>query len=93
MRILARPSFQRTFHKLPSDLQEEIKDSAAQLSHAFGKPHVHAGMGIRKLGGYFEFRVGLKWRVLFIVRSGEVVLVTVGDHDHIVAFVRGKPKG
>jgi hypothetical protein len=68
-----------------------VKYPAALLSEAFGKPHVHQGLGIRKVGKYFEFRVGLKVRVRFVVWKGDAVLVTVGDHDDIVRFVRENP--
>jgi len=37
-------------------------------------------------GPYFEFRA------LFVVRKADVVLVTVGNHDDIVRFVRENPK-
>ena len=70
-----------------------MRSTTALLPEAFGKPHIHAGLGVRKVGKYFEFRVGLKWRVLFMIRKGDVVLVTVGNHDDIVRFVRENPKG
>jgi hypothetical protein len=53
---------------------------------------VHQGLGVRKVGKYFEFRVGLRLRVLFLVRKGDAVLVTLGDHDEIARFVRESPK-
>lgn len=92
MTIFSRPSFERAFRKLSSQAQAEIKTRALLLPEAFGKPHIHAGLGVRKVGPYFEFRAGLKWRVLFVIRQGDVVLVTVGNHDNIVRFVRENPK-
>jgi hypothetical protein len=91
--ILSRPSFERAFSKLTSEAQAEVRTRAALLPQAFGNPHVHAGLGVRKVGKYFEFRAGLKCRVLFVVRKGDVVLVTAGNHDEIVRFVRENPKG
>ena len=93
MTILSRPSFDRAFRDLSPEIQAEIRSAAALLPEAFGKPHVHAGLGVRKVGKYFEFRVGLKCRVLFMIRKGDAVLVTVGHHDDIVRFVRDNPKG
>ena len=92
MKVLSRPSFERAFKVLSAEAQKEVKAAAVLLPDAFGKPHVHAGLGIRKLGNYFEFRVGLKTRVLFLIRKGDVVLLTVGNHDDIVRFVREMPK-
>ena len=92
MTILSRPSFDRAFRDLTPETQADVRSAAALLPEAFGKPHIHAGLGVRKLGKYFEFRVGLKWRVLFVIRKGDAVLVTVGDHDNIVRFIKGNPK-
>jgi len=91
--ILSRPSFERAFRALSPKTQAELRAAAAALPEAFGKPHVHAALGVRKVGKYFEFRVGLKLRVLFLLRKGDAVLVTVGDHDDIVRFVKDNPKG
>ena len=93
MTVLSRPSFERAFKDLTAEIQAAVRSAAALLPEAFGKPHVHQGLGVRKVGKYFEFRVGLKWRVLFVIRKGDAVLVTVGDHDDIVRFVRENPKG
>ena len=93
MTILSRPSFERAFNDLSPETQAEVRSAAALLPEAFGKPHVHQGLGVRKVGKYFEFRVGLKRRVLFVIRKGDAVLVTVGDHDDIVRFIRENPKG
>lgn len=93
MTVLTRPSFERAFKELHAETQAEIRSAAALLPEVFGKPHVHQGLGIRKLGKYFEFRVGLKLRVLFLLRKGDAVLITVGGHDEIVRFIRDNPKG
>jgi len=91
--VLSRPSFERAFKALSPETQAQVRSAAALLPEAFGKPHVHQGLGVRKLGKYFEFRVGLQHRVLFLLRKGNAVLVTVGDHDDIVRFIKDNPKG
>ena len=93
MTILSRPFFERAFKDLSPETQSEVRSTAVLLPEASGKPHVHQGLGVRKVGKYFEVRVGLKWRVLFVIRKGDAVLVTVGDHDHIIRFIRENPKG
>ena len=87
MTIFTRPSFERAFENLSPEIQAEITAAAGLLPQAFGKPHIHQGLGIRKVSKYFEFRVGLKVRVLFVLRRGDAVLVTVGNHDDIVRFI------
>ena len=88
MNVFTLPSFDRAFKKLTSQDQAQVREAATQLPAAFGKPHVHAGLGLRGLGPFLEFRAGLKLRVLFRVNRGDAVLVTVGDHDDIRRYVK-----
>ena len=88
MKIFTRPSFDRALKNLSAEERLEIKSAAVKLSEAFGKPHIHAGIGLRRVGKYFEFRAGMKLRVLFVIDQGDAILVTVGNHDDIARFVR-----
>jgi mRNA-degrading endonuclease RelE of RelBE toxin-antitoxin system len=88
--VLRKTSFERAFKKLRADRQEEIRDAARRLPEAFKSPHVHSGLGIRRMGNYFEFRVGLDLRVLFLVVDGDIILETVGNHDEIRRFIKEK---
>ena len=87
--ILRRPSFDRALSKLTSDQQARVNDSISRAEGAFGHPHLHAGIGLRPIGNFFEFRAGLGLRVLFVASRGDLILVTVGNHDHIARFIRG----
>lgn len=86
--ILRRPSFDRAFRKLTSQQQNGVNASLLRLEQSFGRPHLHAGIGVRTLGSFFECRAGVDLRVLFVVRHGDLVLVTVGNHDDIRAYIR-----
>ena len=88
MRIFYRPAFARSFKGLSAAEQQDVRAAQAQLSKAFGRPHLHAGLGIRRFGNYFEFRAGLKLRVLFVIESGDAVLVTVGNHDDVRRYIK-----
>jgi mRNA-degrading endonuclease RelE of RelBE toxin-antitoxin system len=88
MNILARSSFLRAMRKLSAQQQEEVRASAKLLSSTFGKPHMHAGLGLRRFGPFFEFRVGLDVRVLFTIDHSDAILQTVGNHDEIRRFVK-----
>jgi len=88
VRILYRPSFARAFKALTAHQQQDVRSAQAQLGEVFGRPHLHAGLGIRRVGDYFEFRAGLKLRVLFVIESGDAVLVTLGNHDEVRRYVR-----
>ena len=61
----------------------------ARLPDAMGKPHVHAGLGIRKLRkAMFEVRAGLQTRVLFARESGDLVLVFAGSHSQVRTWLK-----
>ena len=86
--ILRRPSYDRAYGKLTPQQQERVNAALIRLEASFGQPHAHAGIGVRSVGSFFECRAGLDLRVLFVVRHGDLVLVTVGNHDHIRAYIR-----
>ncbi len=87
--ILTRPSYERAFARLSPQQKARVNTAVELLQPTFGRPHLHGGLGLRAVGSYFEFRAGLGLRVLFVVSGGDLILVTVGNHDHIARFIRG----
>lgn len=88
MNVFTLPSFDRVFKKFSPEDQAGIRQQAAKLPASFGEPHVHGGLSVQRLGPFFEFRVGLKLRVLFRFNQGDAFLVTAGNHDEIRRYVR-----
>ena len=89
VRILTRPSYLRSLKKFDGRELAEINAAIALLPEAMGKPHIHSGLSIRKLGRTtFEIRAGLQTRVLFARESGDIVLVFAGDHDEVRAWLK-----
>jgi hypothetical protein len=86
--ILTRPSWQRAFKKLAAEQQQRVRSALARLEQSFGRPHQHAGLGLRSIGPYYECRAGLDLRILFVARHGDLILVTVGNHQTIARFVK-----
>jgi hypothetical protein len=86
--ILTRPSYDRALSKLSTQQQHRVGQAVGQLERSFGRPHLHAGIGVRSVGGFFECRAGLDLRILFVSHAGDLILVTVGSHDHIARFIR-----
>ena len=87
--LLTRPSFNRAFAELSPQQQHRVEAAKARLEQTFGRPPLHSGVGLRSIGSFFEFRAGLGLRVLFVSSGGDLLLVTVGNHDHIARFIRG----
>jgi mRNA-degrading endonuclease YafQ of YafQ-DinJ toxin-antitoxin module len=55
----------------------------------FGTPHLHSGLGVRRLRrNYFECRAGLQIRLIFRAERGLLYFVTLGNHDEIQRFLK-----
>jgi len=75
--------------KLPAGERAAVVTALAALPHQFGWPHLHSGLGIRRLrSGMFEFRASRALRGLFLWRQGEIRVEFVGDHDDIRHYLR-----
>ena len=88
MNIYQRPAFLRAVKKLPPEEQALVRQRARRAAQIIGHPHLHSGIGLRPFGRYREFRAGLKLRCLFLLESGDMHLVIVGNHDEIAAYIR-----
>jgi hypothetical protein len=89
LRIAAEKNVSAAVARLAPDQQLEVLSVLRSLPVAFGRPHTHAGLGLRQLRrGVFEARIDLKLRVLF-VREGDLLVVkAVGDHGEIRHYLR-----
>lgn len=71
--------------------EEEVSATLRLVLEGFGRPHVHSGLGIRKLSGrLYECRTGLAWRLIFEARTGVLTFDFAGDHDEVQNYLRGK---
>lgn len=60
-----------------------------ELGNAFGKPHGHSGLGIRKLrADLLECRIGLGLRLLFRVSPDSLILRFIGSHGEVQKYLR-----
>ena len=73
--------------------EEQLFDLAGrlrQLQEAFGQPHRHAGIGLRKLrGNVYELRLSRDLRVLFLhIKPNILRLVMCGNHVDVRRFLK-----
>ena len=89
-RILAiDPAVIRRLRALPKSEKVECLLALCDLVDGFGQPHVHSGLGIRKLGGkLFECRGNRGLRFLFQDRGAELYISFLGNHDEIRTLLR-----
>lgn len=79
--------------QLPPDVRAAASEAIANVATAFGHPHQHGGLGLRKLGRYsYEVRAGLQWRVVFFLDGDTLTAFDVMDHNEVRRWVRGQIK-
>lgn len=82
-KVLAR------LRELPRTERAECLLALCELTEAFGRPHAHSGLGIRKLGNkLFECRGSLALRFLFQDRPADLFVSFLGNHDEIKALLK-----
>jgi hypothetical protein len=78
---------------LQADKKAECIKILKAIPAGFGKPHVHQGLGIRQLRpGQYEARCGLDLRAVFVREGNFLVIMTVGNHDHVRTWLKAHKK-
>ena len=69
---------------LPEAEKQDCWLELDRLCGEFGRPHLHSGLGIRKLRRHaFECRAGLHWRLIFQDTAEGLIVVFLGTHDEV----------
>jgi mRNA-degrading endonuclease RelE of RelBE toxin-antitoxin system len=93
IRVLLSERIKKTADKLPPVVREKAAKAIAAVGSAFGDPHQHRGLGLRKLARLsYEIRVHLQWRVVFIHDGKVLVAYDVMNHDEISLWLKGQRK-
>jgi hypothetical protein len=83
------PAVLRRLRELPKSEKTECLLALCELVESFGRPHIHSGLGIRKLGNkLFECRGSLTLRFIFQDRPADLFVSFLGNHDEIKALIR-----
>ena len=90
MKIVLAERFQRDVRTLPEDRLSAVFQAILSLPKAMGEPHIHSGLGIRKIhrSGIWEARVGLGLRLVFAVEDQVITLLRAGTHEDIQRYLR-----
>jgi mRNA-degrading endonuclease YafQ of YafQ-DinJ toxin-antitoxin module len=87
--LVIDPDVQKHRRALPKEQCADVVLKLLELGNAFGKPHEHSGLGIRKLrADLFECRIGLGLRLLFRVSPDALILRFIGSHDEVQKYLR-----
>src|SRR5256885_1738050 len=80
-------SWDRWSKRRSEDELLEVNQRITELVQAFGRPHAHAGLGIRRLeGNAFEFRISRGLRVVFLfLKPLTLRMIMIGNHNDVRA--------
>jgi mRNA-degrading endonuclease YafQ of YafQ-DinJ toxin-antitoxin module len=88
VRLVLLPSFDRAVSKLSLEQRARVEAALQAVRSAYGSPHAHGGIGVRKLyAGLFECRAGLGLRLVFRAVPGELRFAFVGTHDQVARYL------
>lgn len=90
MRIALTERFQKGFAGLRDPDRTALFDVMLALPKALGQPHLHTGLGLRKVhpSGIWEGRVGLGLRIVFGIEAATLTLVRAGTHAEVRRYLR-----
>lgn len=87
--VLLNPRFLAALKNLGEADVARTEEALRLLPECFGKPHLHAGISIRRLRkNVFECRAGLKIRLLFRADADALEFFFVGSHDDVRRLIR-----
>lgn len=89
MRIETAKSFGRSLRRRTDDELKSVANAMQSAAATFGRPHLHTGIDIRRLGrNLFECRVGIDLRLVFRSERDALVFVLAGNHDEVQAYLQ-----
>jgi hypothetical protein len=93
IRVLLTERIRKTADKMAPDLRDAVAKAIAEVGAAFGDPHQHRGLGLRKLARRsYEIRVQRQWRVVFICDGETLIAYDIMNHDEVSFWLRGQRK-
>ena len=86
--IRIHPALLKAIRALPTAERKVVGQAIAEAQRCLGQPHLHHGLGLRKLrDDWYETRIGLKLRLVFENTSEALVFELLGDHDDVKHFL------
>ena len=87
MKLLATPRFLKS---IPTNRREEVWIAMQAAASAYGQPHLHAGVGLRRIPPFMECRCGRDLRLIFQREGAALVFHVCGTHDEVGSFLRNR---
>lgn len=88
-RILTLPSFVHSAKKLTPTDKAQLAESLEQFNNFVLTGRAPAGLGFKKIEpDIYEFRVGLRLRVVVLAEGDAYYLALIGSHDQVSRYLR-----
>lgn len=88
-RIATLPTFQRSLKRLSQIEKAQLEESLNQFKAFVYRGVAPAGLGFKKLDqDIYEFRAGLRLRVLVLAEGNIYYLALIGSHDEVSRYLR-----
>lgn len=87
MKLQATPRFLKS---VPPERKGEILEAMRAALKCYGQPHLHAGVGLRRIPPFMECRCGRDLRLIFQRESDALVFHLCGTHDEVQSFLKNK---
>ena len=87
MKLLGTPRF---FKSIPGTRRGEVFAAMKAAGLAFGQPHLHAAVGLRRIKPFMECRCGLDLRLVFQREGQALVFHLCGTHDEVQFFLKNQ---
>ncbi len=81
----------RTANQLGPEITAKAEEQLGLLARQFGSPHLHSGLGLRKLGRRsYEIRVWRQWRIVLIQEPDRLTAYDLLNHDEVATWLKGR---
>ncbi|MDQ2659593.1 MAG: hypothetical protein M3Y03_04160 [Verrucomicrobiota bacterium] len=91
LRVELTPELKAAIRRLPKRQRQQIGEVITAVRDGFGTPHLHSGLGIRRLrDSLFECRLGLKLRLVFDAEPGSLSFSELATHDEIRKIIKNR---
>lgn len=83
MEIVTTKKFNKSYKKLPKNIQERFNKQLKILLNDLSHPSLEVKK-IKRYDGIFEGRINKNYRFLFSITSKSYILYFVGNHDEVL---------
>ena len=88
-RIIILPSFEQSIKSLTFDEKAKLRKSLEYFNSFLVSGNFPLGFRFKKINhDKYEFKVGIKLRVIIKIQGGDYYLILVGNHDDVKRYLR-----